>query len=409
MRLKSIKSIQVKGKKVLIRTDFNVPIKDSQILDTSRIKAVLPTIKYLIKQKAKAILISHLGDPKTAPSVQCRLTQINILSLKPIYQYLKKSGLKIKFVDDCIGLKVKKVTDKMKPGEIILLENLRFYPSEKKNDLKFAKQLASLADIYVNEAFSVSHRNHASVAAVTKFLPSYAGFLLEKEVKALSEILEKPKHPLIVVIGGAKISTKIGVIKNLAKKADLILIGGALANNFFAAAGYPISQSKYESEMIGLAKNLLDNKKIVLPRDVVIKFQIPNPKLQTNSNIQILKIKELDKFADKNFQILDIGTETIKLFSKHLKSAKMVVWNGPMGYSEEKSFAEGTIGVIKAIMATKKAQIVVGGGETIAALRQLRIKNYESRIKNIFVSMGGGAMLEFLEGRILPGLKPLFK
>jgi len=433
MLLRSLKLAQVKKKRVLLRIDFNVPIKNNRILDDSRIKAVLPTIKYLIKQKAKIILISHFGEPETQISAdpasrdadKRRLkAQIDAIrkqfSLKPVYQYLKKIKFKINFVDDCIGSKVKEEVEKLKPGEMVLLENLRFYSGEKNNDPQFAKELASLADLYVNEAFSVCHRQHASVSAITKFLPSYAGFLLEKEVEVLSEVFQKPKHPFVLILGGAKISTKIGVIKNLAQRVDKILIGGTLANNFFAAQGLPISQSKYEPEMMTITKKLLRNRglknKLVLPIDVRIRFKIKDLRFK----IKDLKIEDL-KSINNQFQILDIGSETIKLFSRVIKFAKMIVWNGPIGYTEERQFSQGTDEIIKSIFANKKAKVIIGGGETIAALRQFRgltrislrgTRTGTEKLRvspRLFVSMGGGAMLKFLEGKILPGLKPLLK
>lgn len=421
MKLRSIKfARQLVNKKVLVRVDFNVPIKKGQILDDSRIKVALPVINYLRKQKAKIVLISHLGDPRAMDlHGQNRGHVWTKFSLWPVYKHLKSCAISyklqaksLKFVDDCLGEKVKEKIDKMKSGEIILLENLRFYSGEKSNDPKFAKQLASLADIYVNEAFSVCHRAHASVSAITKFLPSYAGFLLEKEIRILSEVLERPKRPFIVVIGGAKISTKIGTIKNLVKKADKILIGGALANNFLKAKGIEIGDSIYEKKMMSMTKSLLKNKNLILPIDVKVKLRTKNQKLKVQ--IKNIKIAELNEFIRNSFKfvigrraghemsmfkILDIGPETIKIFSKYLKSAKMIIWNGPMGYTEEKTFAKGTEKIIRAIMANRKARIVIGGGETISLLKKKK--------NNVFISSGGGAMLEFLTGKMLPGIKPL--
>ena len=289
MKLKTIRGVNFKNKRVLVRVDFNCPIKNGRVIDDSRIKAALPTIKYLIDKKAKVILISHLGEPlkneKLHPALSAERrgkktkNQKHILkikkqySLRPVYKNLKFKIKSLKFVDDCLGEKVRKAVEQMEYGEVILLENLRFYPGEKQNDLKFARELASLADVYINDAFAVSHRAHASVSAITKFLPSYAGFLLEKEIKTLSEVLEKPRHPFIVLIGGAKISTKIKVIENLARKADKILLAGGLANTFFASQSYPIGESLYEKEMVRVAKQLMGRfkEKLVLPIDVKIK------------------------------------------------------------------------------------------------------------------------------------------
>lgn len=403
MKLKTIKNLNLKDKKVLLRVDFNVSIKNNKILDDSRIKAVLPTINYLKKQKAKIILISHLGDPFKIKKAE----KIKNYSLKPISKYLKCPLVKN-------YKEAPKIISQIKPGQMILLENLRFYSGEKKNDLKFAKELALLADIYINEAFSVSHRNHASVSAITNYLPSYAGFLLEKEVKSLSQILESPKHPFIVLMGGIKVSTKLPVIKNLLKMADKILIGGALANTFFKAEKINLSQSVYEKEMVKEAKRLLKNKKIVLPIDVKINLSPSiSQERKFKTKTQNLKLEELKKI--KNFKIFDIGQETIKIFTQYLKSAKMIVWNGPMGYFEKKPFNLGTKKIIESILKNKKAKIFIGGGETITALRQLRInkeifinqRGYQYKSTGLFISTGGGAMLEFLSGKILPGIKPL--
>lgn len=400
MQLKNIKNLNLKNKKVLMRVDFNVPMKNGKIIDDSRIQAVLPTLRYLIKKGARIILISHLGNPLKNQ----KLKDKKQFSLEPVAKYLNRQiKLPVRFIDDCIGPKVEEEVEKIKPGEIVLLENLRFYFDEEKNDLRFAKKIAELADIYVNEAFSVCHRQHASVAAITNFLPSYAGFLLEKEIKMLSEVLEKPREPFIVVMGGVKISTKIGVIQNLAKKADKILIGGALANNFFVAKGLNISQSTYEKEMIPIAKKLFKNKKIVLPIDVKIKLKIKNEKPKTQ--IKNIKIDKLNELSIRDFQILDIGIETSELFSKYLKSAKMIIWNGPMGYAEDRHFAYGTRAIIRAILNNQKAKIIIGGGETIACLRQSVFRPRQS----VFMSTGGGAMLKFLEGKTLPGIKSLWK
>jgi len=421
MKLKTFKNLNLKNKKVLLRVNFDLPIKNGKILDDSRIRAHLPTIFYLIKKKAKIILISHLNDPQKIHQLITNNTRLTTnksklalkikkrFSLKVVADYLNKlkvdsRQLKVRFVDDCLGEKIKKEIEKLKSREVILLENLRFYKEEEENDKIFAKKLAGLADFYINDAFPVSHRNHASVSAVTKFLSSYAGLLLEKELKNLSQVLERPKHPFIILIGGAKISTKLLVIKNFLKIADQILIGGALANTFFKAKGLNIAQSAYEKKMIKEVKKLLRNKKIILPTDVKIKLNIKNKKQKIQ--IKNVKIEELNKLKD--FMILDIGEEAIKLFSNFLKSAKMIVWNGPMGYFEEKPFDLGTKKIAEEILKNKKAKIFIGGGETLAALRQI-ISNLQFLIsrKNIFISTGGGAMLEFLTGKILPGIKPL--
>jgi len=373
----------LKNKKILVRVDFNVPIKNGKILDDFRLKAAMSTIKYLKKKKARVILISHFADPKTK--------NLNY-SLKPIAKHLK-----IKFVDDCLGKKVEKAVKEMKPGQVILLENLRFYEGEKKNDQVFAKHLSSLGDIYVNEAFSVCHRNDASVVSLPKFLPAYAGLNLAEEIKKLKQVLKKPSRPLVVILGGAKISTKIGVLKNLAQKAGYILIGGAMANNFFKILNLKIGDSLFEKKMLEETKKILKKykDKIILPIDLGIEI---------GNKRRNIKIEDLNRLKEK-FIILDIGEETAKLFSVYLAKAKTIIFNGPMGFFENNDFAWGTKKIVKSILKNRKAQIIIGGGETIASLK---IKNQKSKIKNnIFISTGGGAMLEFLGGKNLSGLEAL--
>ncbi|MCD6470991.1 phosphoglycerate kinase, partial [bacterium] len=375
-------------KRVLLRVDFNVPVKNSKVIDSTRINLVLPTIKYLQKKKAKIIIISHFGRPKGK--------RVKKYRLRPVYKNLKLKIKNLKFISDCFGKKVEMMIKNMKNGEAILLENLRFYPQEEENDRNFAKKLARFADVYVNDAFSVCHRKHSSIVAITKFLPSYAGFLLEKEIKNLSSVLKNPKRPFIVIIGGIKISTKLGAIKNLAKFSDKILIGGALANNFLKASNYNIGNSIYEKEMITESRKLLKKykDKLILPKDFKIDFK---------KNISFKKISELNKIKTREFLILDIGPRTIEIFTDIIRNAKMIVWNGPMGYIEKKPFNQGTKKIAKAIFANKKAKIVIGGGETLEILKR------KGKRKNIFISSGGGAMLKFLEGKILPGIKPLLK
>jgi len=417
MKLRNFKAIKnFKNKKILVRVDFNCPIRNGRVVDDSRIRAALPTIKYLVGRGAKIILISHLGKPKGE--------RLGEYSLRPVYKNLKlnlrpelrsREIKNLKFVDDCIGEKVERAISAMKPSDVILLENLRFYKGEEDNDAQFAKNLASLADVYINDAFGCSHRAHASVVAVTEYLPSYAGFLLAAEIKNLSQVLDKPKYPFAMVMGGVKISTKIPVIKNLIKKADYILVGGALAHNFLKMMGYKIGKSIYETEIDGEVKKIIRqpaDQKIILPADFRIK-EIRQSRRQTDPPSggpadKNVKIEDLNKLKD-DFEILDIGPKTIELFSKYLKNAKMIVWNGPMGYFEVKPFDLGTRKIAEVILSNKKAKIIIGGGETIASLK---IKNQRSKIKirkNIFISTGGGAMLEFLGGDQLPGIKPLIK
>ncbi len=396
VKIKTVKQIkELAGKKVLLRAGFDCPIRNGKVIDASRIEQTLPTIRYLTKKKAKVIIISHLGRPLEQKNIKAQKHKNTrtFYSLRPVFRNLRLKIKGLKFIDDRIGPKVEKIIKKMKPGEIILLENLRFYPGEEKNDAEFAKKLAGLADIYVNEAFSVSHRRNASLVAINKYLPAYAGILLEKEITNLSAFLRKQKHPLIVLMAGKKIETKIKPIRNLLKKADKVLIAGALASNFLKAAGYGIGRSFWEPRMLDTSRRLLKNRKIVLPVDLRIK---------TGSGARTVDLKELNDLGE-DFEILDIGPDTIKTFEKYLKSARMIFWNGPAGYFEDKRFRQGTVAVARAIIGNKKAQTVIGGGETLIILKDLKPR------KNVFVSTGGGAMLEFLEGKILQGIRPLIK
>lgn len=343
--MKTIRNAKVENKKVLVRVDFNVAMdKNGRIIDDFRIKESLPTIDYLIKNKAKIILMSHWGRPKTGLSKDRKR-----FGLEPVAKYIQKNyGLKIKFIDDCVGKSARQKINVLKNGEVALLENLRFYQGEEKNDLKFAKSLASSADIYVNDGFGVSHRKHASCVGITKFLPSYAGLLLEKEVLTLSKILKNPRKPAVAIIGGVKLETKLPLIKSLVKRYDHILIGGR----------------------IGL-KIKPNDKKIILPADYQGK----------------------SKF--------DIGEKTIVIFKEIIKKAKTIVWNGPMGMFENKRFEKGTKEIGIAVVKSKAFK-VAGGGDTIAALDKYRLFN-----KIDFISTGGGAMLEFLDGKKLPGIEAL--
>ena len=384
---KSVKDIDVKGKKVLVRVDFNVPIKDGKIGDDTRIRAALPTINYLIDQGAALILCSHLGRPKDAPDPE--------FSLKPVAEYL--GGLlnkKVAFAEDCIGPKAEAAAAELKPGDVLVLENTRFHKEEKKNDPEMARQLASLADVFVNDAFGSAHRAHASTEGVTKFLPSVAGFLLEKEIKYLDQAIEDPKRPFVAILGGAKVSDKIGVIKNLLTKADTVLIGGGMANTFFKAQGYPIGDSLVEDDALDTARELVKEggSKLRLPVDMVIADKFAND-AQT-------KIVDVGPVPD-GWRILDVGPETVKNFSKVISEAGTVVWNGPMGVFEMSNFAKATFAVAKAV-ADSNAISIIGGGDSAAAIAQSGLADKISHI-----STGGGASLEMLEGIQLPGLAAL--
>jgi len=382
-----LRNIDVSNKRVLVRADFNVDLdKDGRVIDDFRIKAVIPTIEYLIKNNAKVILMSHLGDPKAGVEEKLRLGPVQ----DKLMEYLDLSVVK---ADDCIGSEIEKWTQKMDVGEILLLENLRFHKEEKENDENFAKELAKMGDIYVNDAFSVCHRDHASVVAITKFLPSFAGLLLEKEMAVLKKAMEAPEHPLAIIIGGAKISTKIKIVKKFLNLADDILLGGALANTVLRAKGIAIGKSIVEEEMVQDVKNLeITNTKIHIPVDTVVSVDKGGKEESREAPVGKMEENEL---------ILDIGPETENLFSQVIKNAKTIIWNGPVGLFEIEKFAHGTEAVARAV-ANCQCYSIVGGGETICYINKLGLADKFSHI-----STGGGAMLKFMAGEKLPGIEAL--
>ena len=384
---KTITDIDVKGKRVLVRVDYNVPIKDDKVTDDTRIVAAMPTLDFLVDHGAAVILFSHLGRPKGGPDPK--------FSLKPVAAHLSGLlGRPVAFAEDCVGPIAEAAARAIKPGEILVLENTRFHPEEEKNDPELAKKMASLADIYVNDAFGSAHRAHASTEGVAHYLPAAAGFLMEKEIKYLGQAIANPKHPFVAILGGAKISDKIGVIRNLLIKADQILIGGGMANTFFKAQGYPVGDSLCEEEALDTARQLLQSgtTHLRLPVDVVIgdRFDAEAEK----------KIMPMGPVPD-GWRILDIGPATVVNFSKTLAGAETIVWNGPMGVFEFPRFAEGTIGIAKAV-ADSKAVSIIGGGDSVAAINQAGLAGEITHI-----STGGGASLEMLEGLDLPGLVAL--
>lgn len=391
MDKKTVRDLDVAGKTVLVRVDFNVPLNDKgEITDDTRITASLPTIQYLLEQKAAVILMAHLGRPKGQVKPE--------LSLAPVAKHLGKLlGKKILFAPDCVGEAAQAAASKLKPGHILLLENLRFHKEEEKNDMDFAEKLASLADLYVNDGFGVSHRAHASVEGVTHFLPAAAGFLLEKEIQYVGQAVTNPLHPFVAIIGGAKVSDKIGVISNLLDKVDTLLIGGGMANTFLAAQGYKMGKSLVEEDKLDLAKELLAKAKknkvnMLLPTDLVMAAAFaPDAEHVTE------KVKNLNQA----YMALDIGAETSKAYAEALADAKMIVWNGPMGVFEMDAFCKGTEAVAKAV-AKSRATSIVGGGDSVAAIEKLGLAK---RITHI--STGGGASLEYLEGKVLPGVAAL--
>lgn len=384
---KTVRDIDVKGKKVFVRVDFNVPVKDGVVGDDTRIRAALPTIEYLLDQGAAVILASHLGRPKGGPDPK--------YSLKPVADHLSNLlGKPVAFAEDCIGPEAEAAAAALKPGEVLVLENTRFHPEEEKNDEAMSRALAKLADVYVNDAFGTAHRAHASTAGIAAYLPAVAGFLLEKEIKYLGQAIDDPKRPFVAILGGAKISDKIGVIKNLLKKADTILIGGGMANTFFKAQGYPMGDSLVEDEALETARGLLEEgkEKIRLPVDVVIA-----DKFDAEAESRVMPVGPVPD----GWRILDIGPETVASYAKVISAAGTVVWNGPMGVFEFPKFAEGTFGIARAV-ASSGAISVIGGGESVAAINQSGLAE-----KITHISTGGGASLEMLEGLELPGVAAL--
>lgn len=391
MKKKTFKDIDVAGKRVFVRVDFNVPQDESgKITDDTRIRAALPTINYLVNQNAKVILCSHLGRPKGVVNEKYSLAPVAVR----LSELINKP---VNMAKDVVGESAKKLVDEMNDGEIVLLENVRFHAEEEKNDPEFAKELASLADVFVNDAFGTAHRAHASTAGIAKFLPAVAGFLMDSEIMALSNAVENAEKPLVVILGGAKVSDKINVIATLMTKATTLLIGGAMANTFLAAKGYNVGFSKYEADRIDVAKELMEkadnlNVNLILPVDVMAGKEFA-PKTKC-------KCFPVDKIAD-GYQAMDIGKKTRKLYAEEIKNAKTIIWNGPMGVFEFKKFSKGTLAVAKAI-AKSSAVSVVGGGDSAAALQQL---GYANKVTHL--STGGGATLEFLEGKNLPGVAML--
>ena len=390
MNKKSVKDIDVKGKRVFVRVDFNVPMKDGQVTDDTRIRAALPTIQYLIDQGAKVILASHLGRPKGQVVEEMRLTAAG----KRLSELL---GTPVTKVDEAFGETVKAKIAEMKDGDVLLLENVRFYPGETKNDPELAKAFAELADIYVNDAFGSAHRAHASTEGIAHHLPAVSGFLMEKELKVLGGALENPQRPFTAIIGGAKVKDKIGVIENLLDKVDNLIIGGGLAYTFVKAKGYEIGKSLLEEDKIELAKSFMEKAKekgvkFYMPVDAVVAKEFAE-----DAESKVVPIDQIP--AD--WQALDIGPETRKLYRKVVSESKLVIWNGPMGVFEFDKFAEGTKAVAEAL-AESDAYTIIGGGDSAAAVDKFGLADRMDH-----VSTGGGASLEFMEGKVLPGVAAL--
>lgn len=379
-----VTDIDVNGKKVIVRVDFNVPIKEGKISDDTRMTAALPTINYLLDHGAAVILMSHLGRPKTKADLQ--------FSLRPVADHLATLvDAPVKFVEDSRGEIAKQAAADLKPGEILVLENTRFYPEESKNDKEMSRELASLADLFVNDAFGTAHRAHSSTVGVADFLPSAAGFLLEKEIKYLGNAIADPVRPFVAILGGAKISDKIGVIENLLKTADKILIGGGMANTFLKAQGYEMADSLVESDVLETAKELMAKSagKIMLPVDYVAANAF-----EAEAEKKTLPLGNVPE----GWRVLDIGPETVKKFGEVIADAGTVVWNGPMGVFEFPRFALGTFEIAKAV-ADSDAVSIIGGGDSVSAINMSGLSD-----KITHISTGGGASLEMLEGIELPGL-----
>jgi len=388
MNKKTIRDVDFKNKRVLVRVDFNVPLKDGKVSDDTRIRASLPTIKYLLDGGGRVLLCSHFGRPKGGPDPK--------YSLGPAAVRLAELlGQPVPLVPDCVGVAAENASAELLPGQVVLLENVRFHPGEEKNDPAFAQRLAVLADLYVNDAFGSAHRAHASTEGVAKHLPAVAGFLMEKEIQYLGQAVSDPGHPYVALLGGAKISDKIGVIENLLAKADRVLVGGGMANTFLKAQGVGVGDSLVEDASLDLARSLMGRAghKLLLPVDAVL-----GDKFEAGAQAKTIDVKS---GVPAGWRILDIGPKTVAMFGEALQGAALVVWNGPMGVFEFPAFAAGTRAVAR-LVAECGATTIIGGGESVAAVEQAGLAEKMSHI-----STGGGASLEMLEGKVLPGLAAL--
>lgn len=391
--MKFIEDVEIEGKKVFIRVDFNVPMSDGKVTDDTRIRAGLETIEYALSKNAIVIVGSHLGRPKSFDDLQ--------FSLKPVAQRLGELLQKnVKMADNCIGSSVEELINSSEAGDVIMLENLRFYPQEKKDEEEFASKLASLCDVYVNNAFAVCHRKNASVSKIVDHVSvAVAGHLLKSEIENYDKAVNNPKRPLLAIIGGAKVSSKLGALKNIMNKVDMVLIGGAMANTFFAAKGFSIGKSLYEPEMMDAANEIVElakqnNVDLVLPIDGIVA-----EKCEVGAEFKEVMITEIPE----NMQMLDIGKKSVELFSKSIDAAATIVWNGPMGVFEIDSFAKGTFGVAESV-ANCSAFTIIGGGDTDAAVHKAGLVD-----KMDYISTGGGAFLTLMEGNPLPAVEALLK
>jgi phosphoglycerate kinase len=388
MNKKTIQDVDVRGKRVLVRLDLNVPLQEGEVADDTRIQAALPTIRYLLEREASIILCSHLGRPKGQVDDSLKMEPV----ARRLAELLERPVTKL---DDCVGPQVESAVAEAGPGDVILLENTRFHPEEKANDPEFARQLASLAELYVNDAFGSAHRAHASTEGVAHYLPAVAGFLMEKELEFLGRVLASPVHPFVAILGGAKISDKIGVIENLLDRVDVFLIGGGMANTFLKAEDYDVGDSLVEDGSLDVARSLLQQAgdKLILPVDVTVA-----DRFEAEAFSQVVAAGNVPR----GWRILDIGPRTLELFQGHLENARTVVWNGPMGVFEFAKFAQGTEAVARMLANLPDATTVIGGGDSAAAVKRVGLDD-----KMTHVSTGGGASLEFLEGKTLPGVAAL--
>jgi phosphoglycerate kinase len=387
MNKKTVRDVDLKGKRVLMRADFNVPLEDGVITDDTRIKAALPTIKYVLDHGASLVLMSHLGRPKGKPDPS--------LSLKPVADRLSELlDQPVKMAPDSVGAEVAAMAEGLAPGSVLLLENTRFHAGERANAEDYVEQLAKLGEIFVNDAFGTAHRAHASTVGVAEKMTAVAGFLIEKEIEFLGKATSNPQHPYVVILGGAKVSDKIGVIENVLDMADTILIGGGMANTFFKAQGLEMGDSLVEDDVLDTAKELMEKAgdKLVLPPDAVVADAFDN-----DANHKVVGVDSVEP----GWRILDIGPETVSLFEETLEEAETVVWNGPMGVFEMPNFAKGTFAIAETL-AELDAVTIIGGGDSASAINQAGVADEVSH-----VSTGGGASLEFLEGKTLPGIAAL--
>jgi phosphoglycerate kinase len=393
MQKQTVRDFDPQGKRVLVRVDFNVPIEDGKVKDDSRVRASLPTIKYLLDNGASVVLMSHLGRPKGKVVESARL--------RPVAQWLSALlKMPVPITGDPLGIGTRDAVARLKPGQVLMLENLRFHPQEESNDDEYAKTLASYGDVYVNDAFGTAHRAHASTVGVTKYLPAYAGLLMEREIEALSSLLENVAHPFAAIIGGAKVSGKLGVLDNLMGLCDSFLIGGGMANTFLVAQGYSVGKSLLEKELVEDAKQILDKAQskgvdVLLPTDVVVAKEVTR-----GAEHKIVKVNKIPN----SWSVVDIGPDSTETFLKALEPARTIFWNGPLGVFEVPTFGDGTRAIARQLarLADEGVTVVVGGGDSVAALEEIGLTS-----KMTHISTGGGASLEFMEGRELPGISVL--